>query len=147
VLGLRADEPRRVVRLGNIRERWEAVAPLAKAGATRRDVMAFWQAQPFDLGLPNIDGKTPLGNCDLCFLKSAATIQSIMRDQPELADWWIEQESIKAGKTRSPLVAMFRKDRPNYAAMLQAVQKQQAVDFGDRDALAECFCHDSAIPA
>jgi 3'-phosphoadenosine 5'-phosphosulfate sulfotransferase (PAPS reductase)/FAD synthetase len=141
-LGLRADEPRRVARLGNIRERWEAIAPLATAGATRDDVMEFWRVQPFDLRLPSVDGKTPLGNCDMCFLKSAATIQGIMRDQPYLADWWIEQEHSKAGKTRSPSVTMFRKDRPNYATMLQAVQDRQAVDFGEQDALTECFCHE-----
>ena len=141
-LGLRADEPRRVARLGNIRERWEAIAPLATAGVTKQDVMAFWHAQPFDLRLASIDGRTPLGNCDLCYLKSAATIQSIMRDQPQLADWWIEQERCKAGKTRNPSVAMFRKDRPNYASMLRAVQNQQAMDFGERDVLTECFCHD-----
>lgn len=141
-LGLRADEPRRVARLGNIRERWEAIAPLATAGVTRDDVMAFWRAQPFDLQLPNIDGKTPLGNCDMCFLTSAATIKGIMREQPQLADWWIEQERTKAGKTRNPSVAMFRKDRPNYASMRQAVQDQQAMECAEQDALAECFCHD-----
>ena len=117
-LGLRADEPRRVARLGNIRERWEAIAPLSAAGVTKEAIMRFWQTQPFDLRLPSIDGKTPLGNCDLCFLKSAATVQGIMRDQPHLAGWWIEQERRMAGQTRSPSVAVFRKDRPDYAAML-----------------------------
>lgn len=141
-LGLRADEPRRVARLGNLRERWEAIAPLAAAGVTKETVMRFWQAQPFDLRLPGIDGKTPLGNCDMCFLKSAATIQGIMRDQPHLADWWIGQERSKAGQTRTPSVAVFRKDRPDYASMLRTVQARQAVDFGERDELAECFCHE-----
>jgi hypothetical protein len=115
---------------------------LSAAGVTKDDVMAFWRTQPFDLRLPSIDGKTPLGNCDMCFLKSAATIQGIMRDQPQLADWWIEQERRKAGQTRSPSVAVFRKDRPDYASMLRAVKCQQATEFSERDALAECFCHD-----
>jgi hypothetical protein len=48
----------------------------------------------------------------------------------------------KAGKTRTPSVAVFRKDRPNYASQLQAVQRQNAPDFGEQDAIAECFCHD-----
>ena|ERR1017187_10343493 len=38
-LGLRADEPRRVARLDMIRERWEAIAPLATAEVAREDVM------------------------------------------------------------------------------------------------------------
>ena len=64
-----------------------------------------------------------------CFLESAATILSLMRDQPPLAEKWIEQERTKAGKNRSPSVAMFRKDRPNYTAMLQAGADQQQPGF------------------
>jgi 3'-phosphoadenosine 5'-phosphosulfate sulfotransferase (PAPS reductase)/FAD synthetase len=141
-IGLRADEPRRVAKIKNQRERWETIAPLAEAGVTKRDVMAFWQAQHFDLRLPNINGTTPLGNCDLCFLKGAATIQGIMRDYPHLADWWIEQEATKRGKTRIPAASLFRMDRPCYAAMLKAVKDQKEMDFGGADTLVECFCHD-----
>lgn len=141
-IGLRADEPRRVAKIKNQRERWEMVAPLAEAGVTKWDVMAFWQTQDFDLNLPNINGSTPLGNCDLCFLKGTATIQGIIRDHPHLADWWIAQEATKRGKTRIPAAALFRMDRPSYASILQAVKDQREMDFGGADALAECFCHD-----
>jgi len=78
----------------------------------------------------------------MCFLKSAATIQGIIKDQAHLANWWIERERRKAGQTRTPSVAVFRKYRPDYAWMLRAVQHQQAIDFAERDALAECFCHE-----
>ena len=43
--------------------------PLAEASVTVRDVSAFWQAQPFDLELLTVNGRTLEGNCDLCFLK------------------------------------------------------------------------------
>jgi hypothetical protein len=85
---------------------------------------------------------TPLGNCDICFLKSAATIQAIMRDQPHLADWWIERERRESGQTRSPAVAVFRKDRPDYASTLRAVQEQHVLEYGERNALAEGICHE-----
>jgi hypothetical protein len=104
--------------------------------------VVFRQAQPFDLRLPSIDGKAPLGNCDMCFLMSLSVTQDIMRDQPHLADWWIEQERAKAGKTRTSSVAGFRKDRPDYASMLRAVRDEWAIDFAGQDALAECFCHE-----
>lgn len=39
--------------------------PLAEAGV--REVTAFWQAQPFDLELLTVNGRTLEGNCDLCF--------------------------------------------------------------------------------
>src|SRR5262249_10846596 len=71
-VGLRADEPGRVAKIKDNRERWENVAPMALAGVTKRHVTAFWSEQPFDLRLPNVNGTTPAGNCDLCFLKGGA---------------------------------------------------------------------------
>lgn len=84
--GIRADEPNR---LGKPQQdRWTAWTPLADAGVSRRDVAAFWDAQPFDLRLPNIGGNCWLGNCDGCFLKSEAHIASLARDFPDRAAWW-----------------------------------------------------------
>ena len=45
------------------------------------------------------------GNCDLCFLKSESQIASMIRDHPELAQWWIDAED-RTGKNferRRPL--------------------------------------------
>jgi 3'-phosphoadenosine 5'-phosphosulfate sulfotransferase (PAPS reductase)/FAD synthetase len=139
-VGLRHDEPRRVARINNQRERWETIAPLYEAGVTKEDVTAFWQAQAFDLGLATIDGKTPAGNCDLCYLKSAKVIASMLEADPALADWWIRME--EEARPSKPLGALFRKDRPNYRQMKSAVLSRRAMDFGEQDALSECFCHD-----
>jgi 3'-phosphoadenosine 5'-phosphosulfate sulfotransferase (PAPS reductase)/FAD synthetase len=144
VLGLRADEPGRVARSRVNREAWDNAMPLATAGITKRDVVAFWERQNFDLRLPNINGVTPLGNCDLCFLKSAATISGIMRDDPARAAWWVEVEVEAASRASRPLGAYFRADRPSYAAMLDAVQRQSGFDFGDRDEITDCFCGEAA---
>lgn len=93
VIGLRYDEGLRVMkalaRNDDGKERFKAVMPLSKAKVTKRDVAAFWQAQEFDLGLQSYEG-----NCDLCFLKSRAKLANIMRENPGVADWWIEQESL-----------------------------------------------------
>lgn len=139
-VGLRADEPRRVAKIRNQRERWETIAPLAEAGVTVADIGTFWQAQPFDLELPNINGKTHLGNCDLCFLKGAQTIQNIMKAMPERADWWIEKENQSLSK--KPTGARFRIDRPCYADLLRQTQSQSELEFGNIDELQECYCHD-----
>ncbi len=138
VLGLRADEARRVARAKNQRERWEVECPLHDAGVTKEHISAFWAAQDFDLALPSVNGKTPLGNCDLCFLKSAGTISAIMRDTPELAQWWMRMETV--AMPSKPNGAKFRIDRPGYADMLAAVQAQDEMDFGDVGELADCFC-------
>ena len=143
VIGMRADEQRRVAKA---RERgahgpepWDNDMPLAEAGVTKQDVNAFWRGQNFDLALPSINNKTPHGNCDLCFLKSAATLSAIMRDMPERATWWIAQEermkAIAYGNGRR-----FRNDRPAYAQMFEAVQNQEPFDFGNIDELNDCLC-------
>jgi len=139
-VGLRFDEPRRVARLKNQRERWETIAPLYDAGVTKEDVVAFWQAQDFDLGLPSIDGKTPAGNCDLCYLKSAKVISALIAENPTLADWWIRME--EEARPEKPTAALFRKDRPNFRQMRDAVLAKRATDFGEADTLTECYCHE-----
>lgn len=95
IIGLRADEPHRVAKMRarndseNLRH---SIAPLSDAGVTKYDVAAFWRAQSFDLALENNNGTTPLGNCDLCFMKGAAKISSIIRDNPGIEEWWSRQE-------------------------------------------------------
>jgi hypothetical protein len=118
--------------------------PLADAGVARAHITAFWARQGFDLRLPNSDGTTPLGNCDLCFLKGGATLLGIIRDQPELAQWWAEAEA--EARASKPLGARFRKDRPGYAAMLNLTQSQGDLfagmpDWADHDT-KPCGCHD-----
>ncbi len=144
VVGLRADERHRVANLNAQRERWESIAPLAKADVTKATVSEFWRKQNFDLRLPNVNGTTPLGNCDLCFLKSAATIQGIMRTRPDLAVWWIAKEESREPVAKKPSDARFRKDRPSYAAMLDAVERQVPFDFGDADRAIDCLCVEDA---
>ena len=46
-------------------------------------LQSFGKNNDFDLRLPGINGKTPLGNCDLCFLKGKNTIMNIMKNYPE----------------------------------------------------------------
>lgn len=139
VVGLRADEPRRVARAtAPLKERWENLAPLARAGVTKRDVSRFWKSQPFDLALPDVNGSTPYGNCDLCFLKAAPTLAGILRDRPDLADWWIEAETTT--RPTKPSGARFRMDRPDYALMLDLVQRQGTLPLGPAHDTRPCMC-------
>jgi 3'-phosphoadenosine 5'-phosphosulfate sulfotransferase (PAPS reductase)/FAD synthetase len=144
IVGLRADEMHRVHKqryrntLG--KDRWTTTMPLADAGVAKHDVAAWWSEQPFDLRLPNVCGSTPMGNCDLCFLKSAATIKGIMRQRPETAAWWIDAEAhaSKLGKIRAPEMALFRADRPSYARL----QEVSSTDLFDDDDQNDCACTD-----
>ncbi len=139
LVGLRADEPKRMAKLradpsGGTRG-IERRAPLADMGVSRWDVGRYWQAAPFDLALPNVGGVTMEGNCDLCFLKRSAIVMSLIAKDPSRAVWWAKQESsitnakITNGDT-------FRNDRPSYAQML-AFTQAQADAFGHAAAEAE----------
>lgn len=153
VVGLRADEPWRVydVRIadGQIqpppavprpnlwgfvppapkrtrrRERWSMVLPLDDAGTTKNDVMAFWQAQPFDLGL-----RGPWeGNCDGCLLKSKAAIMRMLADHPERMQWWQKMEAVPRGT--AGVNRRFRDDRDDYATMAALVRDMPRLPFDE----------------
>ena len=98
VIGLRADEQRRVLRMRAMncgsRTGAHTVLPLADAGIREADVLDWWKRQPFDLGIPSY-----AGNCACCFLKGRAKLLRIIREDPALADWWIEQEAKVANRT------------------------------------------------
>jgi 3'-phosphoadenosine 5'-phosphosulfate sulfotransferase (PAPS reductase)/FAD synthetase len=141
VMGIRADEPLRVARLGNPgRDNSAGVPnlPLARAKVRKADVLAFWRAQSFDLAL---DPEGDFGNCDCCFLKARHKIVRALVDQPQRAAWWINEESRPAGAT-------FRNDRPNYENLHREAlfyAKQIPLDFPDAepdDALVDCMCGD-----
>lgn len=148
-VGFRHDEQRRVrnAQRRNLtgKDSWETFCPLDTAKVTKRRVARWSRAQPFDLALPSINDKTPMGNCDLCYLKGARTIMGIMRLRPESAEWWIRQErNVGFAGTLSPETAYFRADRPSYAALFDLVQRQsdiEDIDLGE-DGDLPCGCHD-----
>lgn len=146
-IGIRADEPRRVAKLAarsGAETAYEtAIAPLAQAGIAVKDVSEFWRQQPFDLRLPNMGDRTMHGNCDLCFLKGADQIYSLIREQPKRAIWWMEQEAkiYSSGQFRGD-GARFRSDRPSYKQMYEsAISQKELFEFGD-EPLQDCFCVD-----
>ena len=143
MLGIRADEPRRLAKIGNqdYGKHEEKCAPLGQAGITKEDVGAFWRAQPFDLSLPNNNGVTMHGNCDLCFLKGGSQILSLITEKPERAVWWANMETLALALASKPSGAVFRSDRPSYASMLQYSKDQRNMFDPNEEAIA-CFCGD-----
>lgn len=154
MVGIRADENRRVAK---IRARGTSTEtpkecmrlPLADAGVTVAVVGSFWRKQPFDLELPSINGKTLLGNCDLCFLKGGHQVYSIIATDRARGEWWARMEAeIQAMQPRSSRAARFRFDRANYQQMLDysdqqgSLFEQALVDSPELDVAAACFCGD-----
>jgi 3'-phosphoadenosine 5'-phosphosulfate sulfotransferase (PAPS reductase)/FAD synthetase len=135
-VGMRADEQRRAAKIAD-----KSRIPLVTAGITKEDVGAFWKAQPFDLGLPNMNGVTMHGNCDLCFLKGGAQVLSLISEKPERAIWWAKMEALALALASKPSGAVFRSDRPSYASMLQ-YSKDQTNLFDPNEEAISCFCGD-----
>ena len=140
MLGIRADEQRRLAKIGNqdYGKHEEKVAPLGRVGVTKEMVGKFWESMPFDLELPNINGVTMHGNCDLCYLKGGAQILSLIKEKPERAVWWAKMEALALAS--APDGALFRKDRPSYAQMAKFAEQQMDM-FSDEEGIA-CFCGD-----
>tara|TARA_Y100000401_G_C8314285_1_gene221553 strand:- start:457 stop:1284 length:828 start_codon:yes stop_codon:yes gene_type:complete len=90
VVGIRADESHRAKKTS--KDRWSYYYPLVNNFVTKKIVANFWEKQPFDLMLPNYNGKTPSGNCDFCFLKSEDATAYMIRHHADRLDWWINIE-------------------------------------------------------
>jgi 3'-phosphoadenosine 5'-phosphosulfate sulfotransferase (PAPS reductase)/FAD synthetase len=144
LVGIRADEPRRVAKIranpSGGKAGPERRMPLADAKITKEVVGAFWRAQPFNLGLPNHNGVTLHGNCDLCFLKGGAQILSLIAERPARATWWARMETTITN-TKIKDGGRFRADRPSYAHMLKFSQDQGDM-FDPSEQAIECFCGD-----
>jgi 3'-phosphoadenosine 5'-phosphosulfate sulfotransferase (PAPS reductase)/FAD synthetase len=146
MIGVRADEQRRVAKMRadpkGGRGSTTRTLPLADAGIDSAAVGEFWKASPFDLELPNRNGKTMHGNCDLCFLKGANQVATLIAEKPSRATWWARMEG---SITNAKIVngGRFRSDRPSYAAMLKnATDQADAFGFDPEESGIEWFCGD-----
>jgi 3'-phosphoadenosine 5'-phosphosulfate sulfotransferase (PAPS reductase)/FAD synthetase len=137
MIGIRADERRRALKMQPDHKGENPIMPLYAAGVKKQDVINFWNRQHFDLELPVINGETIGGNCDLCFLKSLPKILSLVAQKPDRAVWWAKQEEWAQTQTSGD-GNRFRIDRPKYADIHNFVDRQ-----GDMfDDTIECFCGD-----
>lgn len=129
-VGIRADEPRRVAKMRGNKD--EKLTPLASAGISNSDVLAFWSSQPFNLETVTVDGNSLLSNCDLCFLKKPAHLLNLVKDNPKRAVWWAAQEQ--------RIGARFNRAIPAYRDMMHYVANQKEL-FDHIDGI-DCFCGD-----
>jgi hypothetical protein len=133
-IGMRADEQRRAAKIKD-----KSRIPLVTDGVTKEIVGQFWRSQAFDLELPNMNGVTMHGNCDLCFLKGGRQVLSLITEKPERAIWWAKMEALALALASKPSGAVFRSDRPTYASMLKFSADQGDMFDADDDSVA-CFC-------
>jgi hypothetical protein len=137
MIGIRAYEQLRAVKMKPDCKQEHPIMPLHQAGVQKADVLKFWANSSFDLQLPVINGETIGGNCDLCFLKSLPKILTLVAQKPSRTVWWAEQETWAQTQTNGD-GNRFRIDRPRYADISNFIDRQ-----GDMfDDSIECFCGD-----
>jgi len=81
-VGIRADEMDRVKEayLTN-----NTFYPLLDNNITTKDRNKFWKDQPIKIEIPAYKG-----NCELCFKKSNRKLATIIKEEPEIINWWKE---------------------------------------------------------
>ena len=152
VIGLRYDEPKRVAKQrkqnDSGKNKWTSLVPLYDNKVMVEDVARFWENNEFDLDLPNHSGKTLAGNCDLCFLKGTRTLIKLIKEKPELADWWIEQEQkiekLNKGteyENKKVSTDKFNRSR-SYTDLVELARLDAKQISMFEDDGRSCFCHD-----
>ena len=105
----------------------------------------WWDKQSFDLNLKDYEG-----NCDLCFKKSTRKKLTIIKENPNVSDWWLDME-LKYSNDKIPRFDL----RTNYSIIdlieltkypFKTVQDQHELNksqvsmFDDMDLETDCFC-------
>lgn len=80
-IGIRADEAKRVPGM-RVQDEFDTVYPLVEMGVDNVEVNAFWDCQPFTLGLEEHQG-----NCRWCFKKSFPKHALLAEESPEIYDF------------------------------------------------------------
>lgn len=86
VIGIRHDEQHRKSVNAEIEN---TIYPLCdEFPVNSKFIRSWWSRQEFDLQLKDYEG-----NCDLCFKKSLKKRLTIIKENPKIADWWLQMEN------------------------------------------------------
>ena len=140
VVGIRADEAHRKSVNAELEK---VIYPLCdEVKVDSKFIRNWWGKQSFDLQLKDYEG-----NCDLCFKKSLKKRLTIIKENPKVAEWWLEMEKkysseeiprfdLRTNKSISELIEMAQ--RPfTRAEDLHELSKQQCDLF---EIETDCFC-------
>jgi len=143
-MGIRFDESHR---RSNFQLEERLIYPLIdELRCDEKFIRTWWDAQPFDLGIKDYQG-----NCDLCFKKSLRKRLTMLKENPQLAEWWIDMEKqygnentprfdLRNNKSMSELVEL-SKQPFNRIYDKHEIRKTQGSLFDvDLDYETDCFC-------
>ena len=140
IIGIRADESHRK----SINAKKENIVyPLCdELPVDQKFIRNWWQNQSFDLGLKDYEG-----NCDLCFKKSLKKRLTIVKENPNISNWWLEMEQkysseqvprfdLRTNKSIEQLIDMAKKPFATAKDLHELSQEQKSLFEFETD----CFC-------
>jgi len=138
-IGIRSDEQHRINRLKAIE--YKTIYPLVDIiQVNKKFIKNWWADQDFDLKVPHY-----LGNCDMCFKKSIKHLVSIVREQPERAEWWeaMQNKYALTGRTTLDERRIFRGHRTVQDLRDLVKEKPSLFDTPEMTEEFDCFCKSS----
>ena len=143
-LGIRYDERHRK---SNTAEEQNIIYPLCDdLKVDSKFIRDWWSRQCFDLKLKDYEG-----NCDLCFKKSVRKRLTLIKEDPKIADWWLEMENKYSTdkvprfdlRTNISMEELIEKSKQPFRTIqdLYELSKTQTGLFDeDLDIETDCFC-------
>lgn len=139
-MGIRWDERHR---MSNTAEKQNIIYPLINdVKVDSKFIRSWWDKQSFDLQLKDYEG-----NCDLCFKKSTRKRLTIIKENPNVSEWWQRMEEtygnedlprfdLRSNLSIEQLVKMAQQPF-NKVEDLHELSKKQCSLF---DFETDCFC-------
>jgi peroxiredoxin len=140
VIGIRADEAHRK---SNNADKENLIYPLCdELKVNSKFIRNWWSQQSFDLQLKDYEG-----NCDLCFKKSLKKRLTIIKENPNVANWWEEMENkyssesiprfdLRTNKSIKELIELSKRPFTQAKDLFELSQEQQSLFEFETD----CFC-------
>ena len=144
-MGIRYDERHRK---SNTAKQQNIIYPLCDD--TRVDsnfIRRWWDTQCFDLELKDYEG-----NCDLCFKKSLRKRLTLIKQNPNIAEWWLDMEEKYSSekvprfdlRTNFSIEQLIELSKQPFKEVKDKhdINKQQVSLFDnlDMDIETDCFC-------
>ena len=143
-MGIRYDERHRK---SNTADKQNIVYPLCDdVKVDNKFIRNWWDRQCFDLKLKDYEG-----NCDLCFKKSVRKRLTLIKENPKIANWWLEMENkyrndkiprfdLRTNKSVEDLISESQLPFKSIEDLHEINKNQKNIFDNDMDFETDCFC-------
>ena len=109
-------------------------------------IRSWWANQCFDLQIKDYEG-----NCDLCFKKSLRKRLTIIKENPNIAKWWLDTENkystekvprfdLRSNKSIEEIIELSKQPFKTVEDVYELSKKQGNLFEEELDIETDCFC-------